>query len=175
MQAPGERTRSEFRTPRDWLQTLADWVGPRLSVLALNIYPPWIGAGIRVAEVSDDVSRVVTQMRLSPRNRNMFGTHFGGNLYSMCDPIYALMLHLKLGHDYLVWDKAANIQFLKPGKGVVRATFELSDAEAKRVAGLADRSEKVEPTYHVRVLDETGAEIAHVEKLMYVRRKPKRG
>lgn len=165
--------REEFRTRRDWLQTFADWVGPRRSVLALNFYPPWVGAGIRVVEVADDVSCVVTQMRLSARNRNMFGTHFGGNLYSMCDPIFALMLHLKLGHDYLVWDKAANIQFLRPGKGVVRATFELSDAEAQRVAELADRSEKVEPTYQVRVLDAGGSEVANVEKLLYVRRKPK--
>jgi acyl-coenzyme A thioesterase PaaI-like protein len=174
MQAQDDRVRREFRTQRDWLQTLADWVGPRRSVLALNIFPPWVGAGIRVVEVSPTVERVVTQMKLSARNRNMFGTHFGGSLYSMCDPIFALMLHLKLGHEYLVWDKAANIQFLRPGKGVVRAVFELSDAEARRVGELADRSEKVEPTYVVHVRDESGADVAQIEKLLYVRRKPNR-
>lgn len=174
MHAPHQRLRQHFRTQRDWLQTLADWVGPRRSVLALNLFPPWVGAGIKVVEVSPTVERVVTQLRLSPRNRNMFGTHFGGSLYSMCDPIYALMLHLKLGRDYLVWDKSASVQFLRPGTGTVRAVFELSDAEAKRVAGLADRSEKVEPRYEVRVLDEAGDEVAHVEKLLYVRRKPQR-
>lgn len=174
MHAPHERLRRPFRTRRDWLQTLVEWVGPRRSVLALNIYPPWVGAGIKVVEVSPTVERVVTRIRLSPRNRNMFGTHFGGSLYSMCDPIFALMLHLKLGPDYLVWDKAASIQFLRPGTGTVRAVFELSDAEAQRVARLADRSEKVEPRYEARVVDEAGDEVARVEKLLYVRRKPRR-
>jgi acyl-coenzyme A thioesterase PaaI-like protein len=174
MQAQDDRVRREFRTQRDWLQTLADWVGPRRSVLALNIFPPWVGAGIRVVEVSPTVERVVTQMKLSARNRNMFGTHFGGSLYSMCDPIFALMLHLKLGHEYLVWDKAADIQFLTPGRGVVRATFELSNAEAERVRQQADRAEKVQPTYRVRVVDESGTPVAEIEKLLYVRRKPKR-
>jgi acyl-coenzyme A thioesterase PaaI-like protein len=150
-----------------------EWVGPRRSVLALNFFPPYLGAGIRVVEVNAAVDRVVTQMTLSARNRNLFGTHFGGSLYAMCDPILALMLHLRLGEGYIVWDKAASIQFLQPGRGTVRAVFELNEAEVARVRDLADHSEKVEPRYEVRVVDEQGSLVALVEKVLYVRRRPK--
>ena len=33
---------------------------------------------------------------------NYVGTHFGGSLYSTCDPFYMLMLINILGPDYIV-------------------------------------------------------------------------
>ena len=62
-------------------------------------------------------------MRLTSWNRNFVGTHFGGSLYSMCDPFFVLILSAALGRDYVVWDKAAAIRFLRPGRGTVKATF----------------------------------------------------
>ena len=56
-------------------------------------------------------------------NRNAYGTHFGGSLYAMCDPFFALILLRALGKEFIVWDKTASIQFLRPGKGRVTADF----------------------------------------------------
>jgi hypothetical protein len=88
----------------------------RLLLRFINIWPPIAAAGIHVRWAADMKSADVT-MKLRPWNRNFVGTHYGGSLYSMCDPFYMLMLMSNLGRDYIVWDKAASIRFRKPGQG----------------------------------------------------------
>ncbi len=111
------------------------------------------------------------EMNLRFWNRNYVGTHYGGSLYSMTDPFFMVMLIENLGPEYIVWDKAATIRFLRPGKGKVKAEFRLSDGVIENIRrDLLDRN-KVEPTFTVVVKDESGAEIAEVEKVIYVRRK----
>jgi hypothetical protein len=44
-----------------------------------------------------------------------------------------VMLMENLGKDYIVWDKAANIDFIAPGRGTVKAHFRLSKEEIERV------------------------------------------
>lgn len=134
----------------------------------INFYAPYLGAGIRVRR---DGTGYQVRMKLRWWNRNYFGTHFGGSLYSMCDPFYVLILAEQLGKDYIVWDKAASIRFRRPGKGEMRASFQLSAEEIARVKERADTGEVVEPTYSVEVRDEAGKVVAEVEKLCYVRRK----
>lgn len=84
---------------------------------ALNFYPPYLGAGVRVRHISADLRLVRVKMVLRWYNRNYVGTQFGGSLYSMVDPFFVLMLMENLGPDYIVWDKAANIEFVSPGGG----------------------------------------------------------
>ena len=98
----------------------------------INLYPPYLGASVRVTYLSDDFRRVEVEMPLRFYNRNYFGTHFGGSLYSMCDPFYVLMLANILGPDYIVWDKAANIRFKKPGKGVMKAIIRTDRRKDRR-------------------------------------------
>ena len=109
----------------DWVRRAAKFLGNRKTLLALNAYPPYAAAGIRITEVSDDISKIVVQMGMHAWNRNFFGTHFGGNLYSMCDPFFLFQVLMVLGDDYVVWDKSATIRFMKPGKGTVRAQFDM--------------------------------------------------
>ncbi len=49
------------------------------------------------------------EMPLTDRNANFVGTHFGGSLYSMVDPHLMVLLIHRLGPDYVVRDKEANI------------------------------------------------------------------
>jgi uncharacterized protein YxjI len=107
-------------------------------------------------------------------NRNYVGTHFGGSLYSMVDPFYMLMLMNILGPDYIVWDKAASIRFKKPGKGVMKASFHLSDAQIAEIRAAADTQPKVEPQFKVVIKDAEGNTVAEVDKLLYVKKKEKR-
>jgi hypothetical protein len=44
----------------------------------------------------------------------------------MCDPFYMFLLIRNLGDDYMVWDKSASIEFVKPGKGTVKVLFHFS-------------------------------------------------
>lgn len=148
-------------------------IQPKLALKLINFYPPFLGAGIRVKFSAPDLSRITVQLRQTLLNRNVVGTHFGGSLYAMCDPFYMFMMMQALGRDYIVWDKAASIEFIKPGRGTVSATFELPAQEAERVRELAETEAKVEPVYETFVLSSDGERIAHVKKKLYVRKKPR--
>jgi acyl-coenzyme A thioesterase PaaI-like protein len=137
----------------------------------INLYPPMLGAGIRVDYLAPDLSTIRVQMKLTRLNVNLVGTHFGGSLYTMCDPWFMLMLIHHLGKGYIVWDKAATIQFLRPGRGTVTATFEMPRDRVDEIRRLADSGGKIEPTFVVDVVDEKNEVVAHVEKLLYVRKK----
>lgn len=137
----------------------------------LNVYPPYVGAGIRVMEGTADFRRWVVEMRLYPFNRNYFGTHFGGSLYSMCDPWFVLILAKNLGPEFMVWDETATIHFRKPGKGKVRAVFELSPEEIERLRAATLAERRTHPVYKAEVRDEAGELIAEVEKTIYVRKR----
>jgi acyl-coenzyme A thioesterase PaaI-like protein len=135
----------------------------------INFYPPLVGAGIRSRRIDEYTTRV--EMKLTALNRNILGTHFGGSLYAMCDPWFVLILLRALGSDYIVWDKAASIQFLQPGRGTVTATFHIPRERMDGIRAQADAERKLEPVFTVDVLDEKDKVVARVEKILYVRRK----
>jgi Domain of unknown function (DUF4442) len=139
----------------------------------INFYPPYLGAGVRVTRISDDFRELEVEMPLRFYNRNYVGTHFGGSLYSMCDPFYMLMLINILGPGYIVWDKAAAIRFKKPGKGVVKASFQLTEAQITEIRAAAETQPKVEPQFQVVIKDSEGSVVAEIDKLLYVRKKEK--
>jgi acyl-coenzyme A thioesterase PaaI-like protein len=141
----------------------------RLRERFINLYPPFLGAGIRSRRLDDLTIRV--EMPLTWLNRNIFGTHFGGSLYAMCDPWFALILLRALGNGYIVWDKAASIQFVKPGRGKVTAIFHITPERVEEIRQAAESSPKVEPVFTVEVVDAQGQVVARVEKLLYVRKK----
>ena len=138
---------------------------------AINIWPPFLAAGIHVRWGADMRSAEV-EMRMHFWNRNYVGTHYGGSLYSMTDPFYMLMLMEDLGRDYIVWDKAATIRFRKPGKGTVRAEFRLTQEQLDDIRSTLASQEKYEPTFLVEVKDSTGTVVAEVQKVIHIRRKP---
>ena len=136
----------------------------------LNLYPPYLGAGVRV-RVSSDLRTYEVRLKLRSWNRNYVGTHFGGSLYTMCDPFFMLILMEALGRDYIVWDKQATIRFRRPGRGTVAAVFHIPEERVAEIRAAADRDGKVEPRFTVEVRDGEGEVVAEVEKLLYVRRK----
>jgi len=137
----------------------------------INFYPPYLGASVRVTHIAEDFRRIEVEMPLRFYNRNYVGTHFGGSLYSMCDPFYMLMLINILGPEYIVWDKAANIRFKKPGKGVMKAIFELTEEKIAEIRATAETQPKVEPMFQVLVKDEEGNVVAEIDKLLYIKKK----
>jgi acyl-coenzyme A thioesterase PaaI-like protein len=141
----------------------------RLKERLVNFYPPFLGAGIRSRAV--DERTVEVEMKLTAFNRNLVGVHFGGSLYAMCDPWFMLILMRLLGRDYVVWDKSASIRFKRPGRGRVHARFYISPERVDEIRRDVDARGKVEPVFHVDVVDDDGKVAAQVEKLLYVRRK----
>ncbi|EAZ79062.1 DUF4442 domain-containing protein [Algoriphagus machipongonensis] len=137
----------------------------------VNWYPPFLFSGIKVVEHSDDFKFFKVRLKVTWFNRNLIGTAFGGSLYSMCDPFFMFILIANLGEDYIVWDKYASIDFVKPGKGVVYATFSLSQDEIQGVKELANKDGKHVVEFPCEVKDEAGNVIASLKKGVYVKRK----
>jgi acyl-coenzyme A thioesterase PaaI-like protein len=148
-------------------------MSPRLLRWGMNFWPPFRGAGIRVRHIADDWSEARVELRAGRLKRNFVGTHYGGSLFSMTDPFYALMLIHRLGERYLVWDQAASIDFIAPGRGTVTALFSLSEEKVQEIRGQALAGQKVLPQFEVEVKDEGGVLVARVRKTLYVRLKPR--
>lgn len=137
----------------------------------LNIYPPLFFAGVRIDRFSENGLEIDVSMVLRFYNRNYVGTQFGGSLYSMTDPFYMLMLMRLLGKDYIVWDKAASIEFVSPGRSKVFAKFRLTLEEVERIRLEAESGAPVLPEYKVEIVGEDGKLVAEVIKKIYVRKK----
>jgi len=120
----------------------------------INLWPPFLGAGIRIKEISEDYTDFKVEMKLTKFNRNYVGTQFGGSIYAMTDPFYMLILMKNLGKDYIVWDKAADIRFKLPGKGKLTAHFNISKERIAEIKAQADKDYKTEPRFTVHVKDE---------------------
>jgi hypothetical protein len=147
-------------------------LGANALRLGMNLWPPFIGAGIHIMEIAPDYRHARVRLRMGLLNRNYFGTHFGGSLYAMTDPFYALMLLHNLPRGYVVWDKTSQIHYKSPGRGYVYANFSLDDAMINEVLVATADGQKYEPTWAVDVVDAAGKIVATVEKTLYVRRKP---
>ncbi|MCG8393811.1 MAG: DUF4442 domain-containing protein [Pseudomonadales bacterium] len=154
---------------RNWLSRLAR--SPKGLQWFLNLYGPYLGAGVRVDYLAEDFRELKVSMGLHWYNRNYVGTHFGGSLYSMVDPFYMLMVMNVLGKDYIVWDKSAEIDFQRPGKGRVHASFKLTDAMIETIREHTAGGDKYLPTWEVSINDDRGERVAKVKKTLYIRRK----
>lgn len=153
------------------LNRMAGAIGTDRFLKMLRVYPPFLGAGIVLRSVNRDLTAIEVEMRLRLFNQNFVGTHFGGSLYSMCDPWFMIMLMHQLGDGYVVWDKSATIDFLKPGRGTVRARFEMPREKVAELEAEVERRGKINPTFETVVTGAEGETIARVTKLLSVRRK----
>lgn len=137
------------------------------------LWPPFLGAGVRVKKFNPEVNQIEVEMKLYFGNNNYMHTHFGGSLYSMTDPFFAFILIHNLGREYVVWDKEGTIRYKKPGRGRVSAKFIVTLERLNEIRLMADTESKVEPKFYTEIIDEKGEVIAEVEKILYVRRKDK--
>jgi acyl-coenzyme A thioesterase PaaI-like protein len=137
----------------------------------INLWPPFLGAGIRVRYLATDFREVLVEMPLRFYNRNYVGSHFGGSLYAMTDPFFMLMVVHNLEPEFLVWDKAASIDFLSPGRGTMRAAFRLTDHDLEQIRARTADGDKHLHLFRTEVTDSEGLVVARVEKIVYVRRK----
>ena len=149
-------------------------IGARVFRHGMNLWPPFLATGIHVTDLSDDWRHARVELRLRPWNRNAVGTHFGGSLFAMTDPFWMLLVMRSMGPGFHVWDRAATIDFRRPGRGLVHASFDLDDATLAQLRDASANGEKVLHWFDTPVRDASGETIALVRKQIYVRRKPGR-
>ena len=136
-----------------------------------NFFPAYRGTGARITYIAGDFREIRVRLPLNWRTRNYVGTIFGGSLYAAVDPMYMIMLIKILGPEYVVWDKAATIRFLKPGRTTLKARFLVTEEEIRTIRELVENAPSVDRVYRIELKDAEGKVHAEVDKTIYIRRK----
>ena len=139
--------------------------------MLLNLWPPLFFSRIKLMLLTPDFKHARVRLSLSAWNRNVVGSHFGGSIFAMTDPFYMLMLMHYLRAEYHVWDKSADIDFIKPGKGKIYADFIITDETIKDIKKKTQSGEKYLPSFEIFIKDENNELIAKVNKTLYIRKK----
>lgn len=137
---------------------------------AINLYSPFWGSGIKVLYYNKEKQQINVQLKMNFFNKGYMGTHFGGSLYSMCDPFYVYLLMKSLGSSYMVWDKRAEIEYIKRNNNSVFAKFEVSENDIETIKSLLSKQKKIDYTFTINVTDSKENTIALVKKIIYVRK-----
>jgi acyl-coenzyme A thioesterase PaaI-like protein len=149
-------------------------LGPRTFRWLMNLWPCYWGTGGHVTYMAPDWKEIRVRLPLNLQTRNYVGSIFGGSLYAAVDPLYMLMLIRLLGPGYLVWDKAATIRFLKPGRTTLFATCRVDDTELDEIRRLLETEPRIDRTYRISLSDAQGTVHAEVEKVIQVRKQEAR-
>jgi acyl-coenzyme A thioesterase PaaI-like protein len=147
----------------------------RFARWGFNFFPAYRGTGARITYIAADWREVHVRLPLSWRTRNYVGTIFGGSLYGAVDPVYMIMLIKALGPEYLVWDKAATIRFIRPGRETLYAEFKITEAEVAALRAEVERAGKVEREYSVDLVNASGEVHARCDKLLSIRKRTASG
>jgi acyl-coenzyme A thioesterase PaaI-like protein len=143
----------------------------KLDRWKFNLFPAYRGSGARVLFISADYREIRVKIPLSWRTRNYVGTIYGGSMYAGIDPIYMLMLIKTLGSEYIVWDKAANIRFKRPGRQTLFADFLIAPEELDEIKFLLETQKSIDRIYTVELKDKNGKIHCLIEKTLYIAKK----
>jgi len=138
--------------------------------VAFNLFPAYRGTGAWITYIARDWSEIRICVPLSWRTRNYVGTIYGGSMYGAVDPVYMIMLIRMLGPGYIVWDKAASIRFVRPGRTPLRATFSIDPQSVEAIRTELASQPKTERGYTVELQDSAGVVYAVVEKRLHIAR-----
>ncbi|MGV1029386.1 MAG: DUF4442 domain-containing protein, partial [Dermatophilaceae bacterium] len=157
-----------FRIP-EWSELLDS---PQRLRRVMNLWPPFVFAGIRVVDIAPDWSSAKVRLKLNLMTRNYVGTQFGGSMFSMTDPFWMILFIHRLGPDYVVWDQRAEIEFRRPGKTHLETEFVVDPVVVQQLRKAADQGEKVLRWFENDIVDKSGDVVARVRRQLYVRRRP---
>lgn len=146
-------------------------MSPRKLRRVLRWWPPYVFSGIRVLEIADDWSSARIELRRRWYTANYVGTHFGGSLFAMTDPFWMILVMETLGRDYVVWDKAADIEFIKAVREPVYAAIRVDPSAIAELRAAAAGGEKVLRWFETEIRTASGELVARSRKQLHVRLK----
>lgn len=138
---------------------------------AINAWPPFVAQCVSVTEIADDWSAVTVRMELTPANANFFGKAFGGTMFAMTDPFLPILTDRQLGPGYVVVDRSAEIDFVRPGTTAVTARIEIPRAVVDEIRAATDGGDKHLRWFEITLVDEAGETVAVQRRQLYVRRR----
>jgi len=146
-------------------------ITPRRLAVGMSLWIPNLFSGIRVRGFSADWTQAVVQLHVNVFTRNYVKTAFGGSMQAMTDPYFFMLVMHQLGRDYVVWDTRGEIEFLKPGRGVLTARFHVPPERVADIRARAVGGAKVLEWFETEITDGDGEVVARVRREVYVREK----
>jgi acyl-coenzyme A thioesterase PaaI-like protein len=143
----------------------------RESKFIWNLWPPFLGLGIVIEEVSADSRYVRVRLKKRPWNVNYFGTQFGGAIFSMTDGIHMVMLVKNLPKGLRVWDKSASIEYLKKGQSDLIAEFKITAKELEDIQQTILEKQKMDWSASIDIIDTEGTTVARVTRILSIKQK----
>lgn len=144
---------------------------PRRLAIGMSLWAPNLWSGIRVRRFAEDWTSATVELHVNVITRNYVNTAFGGSMSAMTDPYFFMLVMHQLGRDYVVWDTRGEIEFIKPGRGVLTARFEVPPAKAEELRSRARGGAKVLEWFETEITDRSGDVVARVRREVYVREK----
>lgn len=146
-------------------------ITPRRLAVGMSLWVPNLFSGIRVRRYSEDWTHATVELHVNLLTRNYVKTAFGGSMQAMTDPYFFMLVMHQLGRDYVVWDTRAEIEFIKPGRGVLTAQFDVPTARVAELRRRAEGGAKVLEWFETEITDRSGDVVARVRREVYVREK----
>jgi hypothetical protein len=140
----------------------------KVQKLRMNYFPVYRRTGGRVCFLSDDWKEVHVKLDVNRGTMNYVGTVFGGSSYGAIDPIYMVQLIKLLGKEFIVWDKAAVIKYLKPIPSPVFARFIISDDLIAEITEKVKKQKKYTIELPVSFKDTGGSICAEAVKTLHI-------
>jgi len=146
-------------------------ITPRRLAVGMSLWAPNLFSGIRIRRFSPDWTEATVELHVNLFTRNYVKTAFGGSMSAMTDPYFFMLVMHQLGRDYVVWDTRGEIEFVKPGRGVLTAHFHVPPAKARELRERARGGAKVLEWFETDITDAAGDVVARVRREVYVREK----
>ncbi|KAA8478520.1 uncharacterized protein DUF4442 [Arcticibacter tournemirensis] len=148
-------------------------VSERTLKWAMRFYPPLLFQRIWVERFQRDFRGVDVKIARSILNLNYNRSIFGGTIYAAADPFYAVLFHQilqKRGYKVQVWQKSAEIDYVKPGMSSLYFSARLDDAEISEACSSLDSDGKFVKSYTIEIKNKAGELCATVESTVYIRK-----
>ncbi len=136
-----------------------------------NWSPMYRRTTARLIMVSKDLHYVKIRIPINWKNRNYAGSIFGGSMLSATDPIYMIQLIQILGDDFVVWDKAASINYKRPAKETIYGEFVFSAEEIQSIKQQLVNQNELEIIKNMTLENTKNQVFAEVSKTIYIANK----
>jgi len=134
----------------------------------MNLYPMYFGTGGKILFWSEDSTKVHVRIRRNIWTYNYVGTIFGGSMFSATDPFYMLMLYRIFSDDFVVWDRSAQIKFIKSSKVTLFARFFLTQEILTSIKKEVLAKGENNYLFKLELLDREGIIHALIERTVYI-------
>jgi acyl-coenzyme A thioesterase PaaI-like protein len=140
----------------------------RIYRIGFNAFPAYHCSGGRVRFIARDWKEIHVSIKRHLTTRNYVGTVFGGSSFGALDPMYMIMLIKNLGPDYVVWDKSAQVKFIRPIVKRVCARFLIDDKLLSDIRETVAREKEMTLTLPVWFEDKAGKKYVEMDKKLYI-------